>query len=207
MEGVRILKTIGIAPKRTIRIALWSGEEQGLLGSRAYVRQHFGGRAEPKDPNQRDLPLSMRTEKTPLELKPEHAKLSAYFNLDNGTGKVRGIYAQSNVAIRPIFESWIEPLKDLGVTAVTMRNTGSTDHVSFDEVGLPGFQFIQDQIEYDTRTHHTNWDTYERLQKEDLMQAATVIATFVWEAANRAEMMPRKPLSQSDLAPAEMTPH
>ncbi|HEV8660538.1 MAG TPA: M20/M25/M40 family metallo-hydrolase [Thermoanaerobaculia bacterium] len=207
MEAVRILKTIGIAPKRTIRIALWSGEEQGLLGSRAYVRQHFGGRAEPKDPNQRDLPLSMRTEKTPLELKPEHAKLSAYFNLDNGTGKVRGIYAQSNVAIRPIFESWIEPLKDLGVTAVTMRNTGSTDHVSFDEVGLPGFQFIQDQIEYDTRTHHTNWDTYERLQKEDLMQAATVIATFVWEAANRAEMMPRKPLSQSDLAPAEMTPH
>src|SRR5712691_855570 len=135
----------------------------------------------------------MRTEKTPLELKPEHAKLSAYFNLDNGTGKVRGVYAQSNAAIRPIFDSWIEPLKDLGVTTVTMRNTGSTDHVSFDEVGLPGFQFVQDKIEYDTRTHHTNWDTYERLQKEDLMQAAVVIATFVWEAANRPEMMPRKP--------------
>ncbi len=193
MEAVRILKAIGIAPRRTIRIALWSGEEQGLLGSRAYVAQHFGSRAEPKDPKQRDLPLSMRTEKTPLELKPEHAKLSAYFNLDNGTGRIRGIYSQSNAAARPIFESWIEPLKDLGVTAVTMRNTSSTDHVAFDEVGLPGFQFIQDQIEYDTRTHHTNWDTYERLQKEDLMQAATVIATFVWEAANRAEMMPRKP--------------
>ena len=194
MEAVRILKAIGIAPKRTIRIALWSGEEEGLLGSRAYVAQHFGSRAEPKDPKQRDLPYSMRTEKTPLNLKPEHEKLSAYFNLDNGTGKVRGIYSQSNAAARPIFEAWIEPLKDLGVTAVTMRNTGNTDHVPFDDVGLPGFQFIQDQIEYETRTHHTNSDTYERLQKEDLMQAATVIATFVWEAANRPEMMPRKPL-------------
>ncbi|MGZ8832613.1 MAG: M20/M25/M40 family metallo-hydrolase [Thermoanaerobaculia bacterium] len=196
MEAVRILKAIGIAPKRTIRIALWSGEEQGLLGSRAFVAQHFGSRAEPKDPKQRDLPYSMRTEKTPLNLKPEHAKLSAYFNLDNGTGKVRGIYSQGNAAARPIFESWIDPLKDLGVTAVTMRNTSSTDHVPFDEAGLPGFQFIQDQADYETRTHHTNWDTYERLQKEDLMQAATVIATFVWEAANRPEMMPRKPLPQ-----------
>ncbi|HEX9163419.1 MAG TPA: M20/M25/M40 family metallo-hydrolase [Thermoanaerobaculia bacterium] len=194
MEAVRILKAIGIAPRRTIRIALWSGEEQGLLGSKAYVAQHFGGRADPKDPAQRDLPLSLRTEKTPLEIKPDHAKLSAYFNLDNGTGRIRGIYAQGNVAARPIFESWVDPLKDLGVTTVTLRNTGSTDHVSFDDVGLPGFQFIQDQIEYDTRTHHTNADTYERLQKEDLMQAATVIATFVWEAANRPEMMPRKPL-------------
>ncbi|HSP17029.1 MAG TPA: M20/M25/M40 family metallo-hydrolase [Thermoanaerobaculia bacterium] len=207
MEAVRILKAIGIAPKRTIRIALWSGEEQGLLGSRAYVAQHFGKRAEPKDPEQRALPSFLRTEKTPLELKPEHARLSAYFNLDNGTGKIRGIYGQSNAAVGPLFETWIEPLRDLGVTTVTMRNTGSTDHVSFDEVGLPGFQFIQDQIEYDTRTHHTNEDTYERLQKEDLMQAATVIATFVWEAANRAEMMPRKPLSQADLAPSAAAPH
>lgn len=209
MEAVRILKAIGIAPRRTIRIGLWSGEEQGLLGSRAYVAQHFGKRAEPKDPKQRDLPMSMRTEKTPLELKPEHARLSAYFNLDNGTGRIRGIYGQSNAAVRPIFESWIEAVKDLGVTAVTMRNTGSTDHVSFDEVGLPGFQFIQDQIEYNTRTHHTNYDTYERLQSEDLMQAAAVIATFVWEAANRPEMMPRKPLSLTDLAPSASaaTPH
>lgn len=205
MEAVRILKTLGVQPKRTIRIALWSGEEQGLLGSRAYVGEHFGKRAEPKDPKQRELPQSMRTEKTPLVLKPEHAKLSAYFNLDNGTGKIRGVYSQSNAAIRPIFTNWIEPLRDLGVTTVTMRNTSSTDHVPFDEVGLPGFQFIQDQIEYDTRTHHTDWDTYERLQKEDLMQAATVIATFVWEAANRPEMMPRKPLAASDLAPAGAT--
>jgi carboxypeptidase Q len=202
MEAVRILKAIGIVPRRTIRIALWSGEEQGLLGSRGYVGQHFGKREEPKDPKQRELTYSQRTEKTPLILTPEHAKLSAYFNLDNGTGRIRGIYAQNNAAARPIFESWIEPLKDLGVTTVTMRDTGSTDHVSFDEVGLPGFQFIQDEIEYETRTHHTNYDTYERLQKDDLMQAATVIATFVWEAANRAEMMPRKPLAQSDLAPS-----
>jgi len=196
MEAVRILKAIGIAPRRTIRIALWSGEEQGLLGSRAYVAQHFAKREDPKDPKQRELPYSQRTEKTPLVLAQDHARLSAYFNLDNGTGKVRGVYAQSNAAVRPLFESWIGPLKDLDVTTVTMRNTSSTDHVSFDEVGLPGFQFVQDQIEYDTRTHHTNFDTYERLQKEDLMQAATVIATFVWETANRPEMMPRKPLPQ-----------
>lgn len=209
MEAVRILKAIGIAPRRTIRIALWSGEEQGLLGSRGYVGQHFGKREDPKDPKEKELPYSQRTEKTPLILTPDHAKLSVYFNLDNGTGRIRGIYAQNNAAARPIFESWIEPLKDLGVTAVTMRDTGSTDHVAFDEVGLPGFQFIQDEIEYDTRTHHTNYDTYERLQKGDLMQAATVMATFVWEAANGAEMIPRKPLSQSDLPPSASaaTPH
>ncbi|MDP9193464.1 MAG: M20/M25/M40 family metallo-hydrolase [Acidobacteriota bacterium] len=194
MEAVRILKAIGIAPKRTIRIALWSGEEQGLLGSRAYVEQHFAKRAEPKDPEQAKLPYNQRTEKTALVLKPEHAKISAYFNIDNGTGKLRGIYAQENAAVAPIFAAWLEPLKDLGATTVTMRNTGSTDHVPFDDAGIPGFQFIQDEVEYRTRTHHTNWDTYERLQREDLMQAAVVTAAFVWEAANRSEMLPRKPL-------------
>jgi carboxypeptidase Q len=194
MEAVRILKAIGVAPKRTIRIALWSGEEQGLLGSRAYVADHVAKRAEPKDPEQARLPYNQRTEKTPLILGNEHAKISAYFNIDNGTGKLRGIYAQENAAVLPIFESWLQPLKDIGATTVTMRNTGSTDHVPFDEVGVPGFQFIQDQIEYSTRTHHTNWDTYERLQREDLMQAAVVAATFVWETANRAEMLPRKPM-------------
>jgi hypothetical protein len=202
MEAVRILKAIGIAPKRTIRIALWSGEEQGLLGSRGYVAQHFGSRAEPKDPAERDLPSSMRKEKTPLTLKPEQARVSAYFNLDNGTGKIRGIYTQENAAAVPIFESWIQPLKDLGVTNITSRNTGGTDHLSFDDVGIPGFQFIQDEIEYESRTHHTNYDVYERLQREDLMQASVVLATFVWEAANRPEMFPRKPLSKDDLAPA-----
>ena len=198
MEAVRILKAIGIAPKRTIRIALWSGEEQGLLGSRAYVAQHFASRPESTDPEEKDLPTSMR-KKMPLTIKPEHAKLAAYFNMDNGTGKIRGIYMQENAAVRPIFESWVEPLKDLGVTTLTMRNTGGTDHLSYDDVGLPGFQFIQDEIEYETLTHHTNYDVYERLQRDDLAQAAVVMATFVWEAANRPEMLPRKPLSKEDL--------
>ena len=198
MEAVRILKAIGIAPKRTIRIGLWTGEEQGLLGSAAYVKEHFGSRPDPS-PEERALPSNLRRNVGPLTLKPEQAKLSAYFNLDNGTGKVRGVYAQDNAAVVPIFEAWLEPLKDLGATTVTMQNTGGTDHLSFDAVGIPGFQFIQDEIEYGQRTHHTNYDVYERLQREDLMQAAVVMATFVWEAANRPEMMPRKPLTKQDL--------
>jgi carboxypeptidase Q len=192
MEAMRILKSLGVAPKRTIRVALWSGEEQGLLGARAYVKEHFATRAEPKDPEQAKLPEWARTEKGAVQPKPEHAKLSAYFNADSGTGKIRGIYAQENAAAVPIFNAWLEPLRDLGATTVTMRNTMSTDHIAFDEVGLPGFGFLQDDIEYETRTHHTNWDTFERLQKDDLMQAAVVVATFVWQAANREGMMPRK---------------
>ncbi|MEO8382378.1 MAG: M20/M25/M40 family metallo-hydrolase [Acidobacteriota bacterium] len=195
MEAMRILKSLGVAPKRTIRIALWSGEEQGLLGSRAYVEEHFAKRDEPKDPEQAKLPAFARTtDKGELKLKPEHAKVSAYYNVDNGTGKIRGIYAQENAAVAPLFTAWLTPFHDLGATTVTMRNTGSTDHVSFDDAGIPGFQFIQDEVEYSTRTHHTNWDTYERLQREDLMQAAAVVASFVWETANRSEMMPRKPM-------------
>ncbi len=193
MEAARILKTLG-TPKRTIRIALWSGEEQGLLGSRAYVEEHFAKRAEPKDPEQAKLPSWARTEKGELQKKPGWPKVSAYFNVDNGTGKIRGIYAQENAAAAPLFEAWLKPFHDIGATTVTMRNTGSTDHVPFDESGIPGFQFIQDQVEYSTRTHHTNWDTYERLQREDLMQAAVVVATFVWESANREQMIPRKPV-------------
>jgi Zn-dependent M28 family amino/carboxypeptidase len=209
MEVMRVLKTLGVAPKRTIRIGLWSGEEQGLLGSRAYVSQHFASRPEPPE-SERDLPSAFRRPTGPLTIKPEHAKLAGYFNLDNGTGKVRGIYAQENAAVVPIFEAWLEPLKDLGVTTVTMRNTGGTDHLSFDSVGLPGFQFIQDAVEYDTRTHHTNYDVYERLQREDLMQAVVVMATFVWEAANRPDMLPRKPLTKVDLQgppPEPVSPH
>ncbi len=194
MEAARILKTLGVTPKRTIRVALWSGEEQGLLGSRAYVEEHFAKRAEPKDPEQAKLPTWARTEKGELMKKPDHAKLVAYYNVDNGTGKIRGIYAQENAAAAPLFKAWLAPFHDLGATTVTMRNTGSTDHVPFDEVGLPGFQFIQDNVEYTARTHHTNWDTFERLQREDLMQAAVIVATFVWETANRPEMMPRKPM-------------
>jgi carboxypeptidase Q len=209
MEAVRILKALGVRPKRTIRIALWSGEEQGLLGSRGYVSQHFASRPEPKEPptpEQDDLPSFLRRPTGPLTVKPEHAKLSAYFNLDNGTGKVRGVYAQENAAAVPIFEAWIQPLKDLGVTAVTMRNTSGTDHLSFDAVGLPGFQFIQDEVEYETRTHHTNMDVYERLQREDLMQASVVIATFVYEAAMRDGMMPRKPMPKDEPPRREVTP-
>jgi carboxypeptidase Q len=196
MEAARILKALGVTPRRTIRVALWTGEEQGLYGSRAYAAEHFGKLSEVKDPDQLKLPAWARTERgrTLAESKPELAKVSAYFNVDNGSGKIRGIYAQENAAAAPLFEAWFTPLHDLGVTTVTMRNTGSTDHVSFDELGIPGFQFIQDDLEYETRTHHTNWDTYERLQRDDLMQAAVVVASTVWEAANRAEMMPRKPL-------------
>jgi len=193
MEAMRIIKTLGIQPRRTIRIALWSGEEQGLLGSRAYVAQHFGTRPESNDPAEKDLPVAMR-KKLPLVLKPEHAKLSAYFNMDNGAGKIRGIYTQENAAVVPIFEAWLQPLRDLGATTVTMRNTTGTDHIAFDDAGLPGFQFIQDELEYESKTHHTTSDTFERLHREELMQASVVIATFVWEAANRPEPIPRKPL-------------
>jgi hypothetical protein len=192
MEAVRILETLGVKPRRTIRIALWSGEEQGLLGSRAYVAEHFG--SFPYTPEELEKPSFLRKPSGPLSVKPEHAKLAGYFNLDNGTGKVRGIYAEENAGVVPIFESWISPLRDLGVTTVTMNDTSGTDHVSFDTVGLPGFQFIQDEIEYESRTHHTNMDVYERLQKSDLMQASVVMAVFVWQAANRDASLPRKPL-------------
>lgn len=175
MEAVRILKAIGVKPRRTIRIALWGGEEQGLLGSRGYVKNHFADRET-------------------MELKPEHALLSAYFNLDNGTGKIRGIYLQGNDAVRPIFEAWLRPFHDLGATTVTIRNTGGTDHLSFDAVGLPGFQFIQDPIDYSTRTHHTNMDVYDHALKGDLMQASVIMASFVYHAAMRDEKLPRKPL-------------
>jgi Zn-dependent M28 family amino/carboxypeptidase len=157
---MRVLKAIGVAPRRTIRIGLWSGEEEGLLGSRAYVSEHFASRPEPPA-NERDLPTALRRNVGPLTIKPEHAKLSGYFNIDNGTGKLRGIYAQENAAVVPIFQSWLQSLDDLGATTVTMRNTGGTDHLSFDAVGLPGFQFIQDPVEYSERTHHTNYDVYD----------------------------------------------
>ena len=175
MEAVRILKTLGVKPRRTIRIALWSGEEQGLHGSRNYVKNHLA------DP-------------ATMELKPGHAKVSAYFNLDNGTGKIRGIYLQGNEACRNIFSQWFAPFKDLRASAVTISNTGGTDHLAFDAVGIPGFQFIQDPIEYSTRTHHTNMDSYDHLLADDLKQAATIIAAFVYNAAMRDEKLPRKPL-------------
>ncbi len=205
MEAVRILKALGAKPRRTIRIALWSGEEQGVLGSEAYVMEHFASRPIPTDPKEREN-FSLRRGPGPLTIKPAHAKLSAYFNLDNGTGRIRGIYAQENAAVVPIFEAWLKPVKDLGATTVTMRNTRGTDHESFDAVGLPGFQFIQDEVEYETRTHHTNQDVYERLQKDDLMQASVVLATFVWHAAIRDGKLPRKPMPKDEPRPVTPTP-
>lgn len=193
MEAVRILKAAGLTPRRTIRVALWTGEEQGLLGSRAYVSEHFASRPQPPD-GQESSRRPAGANRGPLTLKPEHAKLAGYFNLDNGTGKVRGIYLQANEEVRPIFEAWMVPFRDLGATTVSIRTTGGTDHLSFDGVGLPGFQFVQDEIEYDTRTHHTNMDTYERLQRGDLMQAAVIVASFVYQTAMRDEKLPRKPL-------------
>lgn len=175
MEAVRILKAIKAKPRRTIRIVLWSGEEQGLLGSRGYAVKHLGDR------------------KT-MKLKDDHKKISAYYNLDNGAGKIRGIYAQNNDAVVPIFQSWLVPFKDLAASTVTYRNTGSTDHIAFDEIGIPGFQFIQDGLEYGTRTHHTNMDSYDRVNENDLMQASIIMASFVYNTAMRDEMMPRKPL-------------
>ena len=196
MEAVRLLKTLDLKPRRTIRIGLWSGEEEGLLGSQNYVQQHFGSRPAMDDPDMKGMPTLMRREAGPLSLKPEQAKVSAYFNLDNGSGKIRGVYLQENGAVEPIFNAWMQPFKDLGMTTLTMRNTSGTDHLSFDAVGIPGFQFIQDPLDYETRTHHSNMDVYDRLQPDDLKQAAIIVASFVYEAAMRDQMLPRKPIEK-----------
>jgi carboxypeptidase Q len=192
MEAVRILKALGVQPKRTIRIALWSGEEQGLYGSQGYVKLHFGTFAEPKTPEPASVPSFMRQHGA-LTTTKEWETLDAYYNLDNGTGKVRGVYTQENWAIAPIFKQWIAPLADLGVSTISYRNTGGTDHLSFDAVGLPGFQYIQDPMDYETRTHHSDMDTYDRLHALDLEQAAVVEAIFLYNTSEREAMMPRKP--------------
>jgi carboxypeptidase Q len=179
MEVVRILKALDLKMDRTVRIALWSGEEQGLLGSKAYVKEHFG------DP---------RT----MKLTAAHARLSGYFNLDNGSGKIRGVYLQGNDAMRPLFEQWLGPFHDLGVSTITIRNTSGTDHLSFDAVGLPGFQFIQDPLDYMTVTHHSSMDVYDHAIPGDLMQAAAVIASVVYDAAMRPDMLPRKALPKPE---------
>ena len=199
MEVMRILNTLQIKPRRTIRVALWTGEEQGLLGSQGYVKQHFGEVPRSTEPDQMKLPEFIRKISGPIQVKPEQEKLSAYFNVDNGSGKLRGIYLQQNGAVGPIFKQWMGPLADVGVTAITVRNTGGTDHLSFDAVGIPGFQFIQDPLDYASRTHHSNMDTYERLQADDLAQAAFVEAIFVYNAAMRDQMLPRKPFPHPEL--------
>jgi hypothetical protein len=182
MEAVRILKATGLRMRRTVRIGLWTGEEQGILGSRAYVTEHFADRRD-------------------MKLKPAHDKFSAYFNVDNGTGSIRGVYLQGNEAMAPIFQAWMQPFRNLGMTTLAIRNTGGTDHLSFDAVGLPGFQFIQDPVEYNSRTHHSNMDVYERVQPADMMKNAVIVASFVYHAANREERLPRKPLPKPQPPP------
>jgi carboxypeptidase Q len=175
MEAMRILKQSGLRLRRTVRIGLWGGEEQGLIGSREYVTAHFANVSD-------------------MVLKPGHTKLSGYFNVDNGTGAIRGVYLQGNEAIGAVFDAWMKPFHNLGMTTLTIQDTGGTDHQSFDRVGLPGFQFIQDDVEYETRTHHSNMDSYERIQEADMRQNAVIVATFVYHAANRDDRLPRKPL-------------
>ena len=192
MEAVRILKALDIKPRRTIRIALWSGEEEGLYGSQGYAKLHFGTFAEPNPPEPPNLPAYLRR-KGALTTTKEWETLDAYYNLDNGTGRIRGVYTQENFPIGPIFAQWIAPLADLGVSTISYRNTGGTDHLSFDAVGLPGFQFIQDPMDYETRTHHSDMDTVDRLHAADLEQAAVVEAIFLYNTSERDEMMPRKP--------------
>ena len=194
MEAVRILQALNLKPRRTIRVGLWTGEEQGLLGSAAYVAQHFG-KLEPGNPGvvPPGTPNSQPAAPPKLVTQPDYDKLSAYFNLDNGTGKIRGVYLQGNEAVRPLFRQWLAPFRDLGAATLSISNTGGTDHLSFDRIGLPGFQFIQDEIEYDTRTHHSNQDVFDRIQGDDMKQAATIMAAFIYDAAMRDEKLPRKP--------------
>ena len=199
MEAVRILKALNLKPRRTIRVALWTGEEQGLLGSRAYVAEHFGkfvtlsavapGAQPAPMPSPSPVPATLVT-------KPEYEKFSSYFNLDNGTGKIRGVYLQGNESVRALFRQWLVPFRDMGAATLSISNTGGTDHLSFDAIGLPGFQFIQDEIEYETRTHHSNQDVFDRIQADDLKQAAIIMAAFVYNAAMRDEKLPRKPMAK-----------
>lgn len=197
MEAMRILKAVGAKPRRTIRVALWSGEEQGLIGSSAYVAKHFAEWPESTDPEQKKLPRFFQEQTGPLQRKRDYDKLAAYFNLDNGSGRIRGIYAQENFAAMPIFEAWMAPFNDVGATIVTSRNTGSTDHIPFDRVGLPGFQFVQDGLDYFSNVHHSDLDTYDHASPEDLKQAAAILASFAYHAAMREAKLPRKPVMQN----------
>jgi hypothetical protein len=178
LEALRILKASGVKLRRTVRLGLWGGEEQGLIGSREYVKATFADRAT-------------------MQQKPAHGKIAGYFNVDNGTGAIRGVYLQGNEAIAPVFSAWMQPFENLGMKTLTIQNTSGTDHLSFDAVGIPGFQFIQDELEYDTRTHHSNMDVWERLQAGDMMKNAVIVASFVYHAANRDQMLPRKPLPKA----------
>jgi hypothetical protein len=202
MEAVRIIQALGLKPRRTIRIALWSGEEQGLLGSRAYVAEHFGRLETPQNTatagngsgSGNGNGNGTTAQPTPVLIKkPDYEKFSSYFNLDNGTGRIRGVYMQGNESVRSLFREWLTPFKDLNASTLSISNTGGTDHLAFDAIGLPGFQFIQDEIEYSTRTHHSNQDVFDRIQADDMKQAATIMAAFVYNAAMLDQKVPRKP--------------
>jgi hypothetical protein len=196
MEAVRIIQALGLKPRRTIRIALWTGEEQGLMGSRAYVAQHLGKMETPAT-SATNGDGATATPPAPVLVKgPEYDRLAGYFNLDNGTGKIRGVYLQGNDQIAGLFRQWLAPFRDLGAETLSLSNTGGTDHLSFDAIGLPGFQFIQDEIEYDTRTHHSNMDVFDRIQADDMKQAATIMAAFVYNTAMRDEKLPKKPMAR-----------
>jgi carboxypeptidase Q len=204
IEAMRILKTLNIHPRRTIRIGLWGGEEQGIFGSLGYVNSHL---ATIKYPDIKDVPTFL-LKPSSITVKPDFANFDVYFNADNGSGRFLGIYAEGNSAAANVFRQWEEPIKDLGFSTISLRHTGSTDHVNFDMVGLPGFQYIQDRRDYGSRTHHTNLDTYERLSEPDLKQAATIMAIFVYNASQRDAMFPRKPMpdpaqEQKDERPLE----
>ncbi|HYJ30782.1 MAG TPA: M20/M25/M40 family metallo-hydrolase [Allosphingosinicella sp.] len=195
MEAARILRTLGVRPRRTIRFALWSGEEQGILGSLAYVERHLATRPPETDPaRQRLRPNQAWRYRWPVTPLPGHRDLVAYFNLDNGSGRIRGIHAEGNVAAVPIFQDWLAPFASMGATTVAIQPTGGTDHVYMQTVGIPGYQFIQDPLDYGSRLHHTNIDTYDHMRAEDLRQAAVIMASFLWNAANRDEPLPRMPL-------------
>ena len=206
MEVMRILNALHVQPRRTIRVGLWTGEEQGEFGSYGYVKQHFGYVPLSTAPDQLKLPDFLRKPAGPVELKPEQQKISGYFNVDNGSGKIRGVYLQENASVSGIFQQWMAPLADLGVSTITMRNTGGTDHEAFDAVDIPGFQFIQDPLDYGSRTHHSNEDVYERLQADDLAQAATVEAIFVYNTAMRDLMLPRKAMPHPELEEERKAP-
>ena len=200
MEAMRILKSLHVKPRRTIRIALWSGEEEGIFGSTGYVSNHYASFHYSSAKEDQDVPLFLRPMTVSPTLKPEAAKLDAYYNMDNGTGKLLGIYTEGNEGVAAIFSQWMKPLEDLGMTTITERNTGGSDHVPFQQAGLPGFQFVQDPRDYDSRTHHSNLDTFEHLSEPDLKQAAVIEAIFLYNTAMRDEILPRPklPLNGSD---------
>ncbi len=195
MEAARILASLGVRPKRTIRFALWNGEEQGLLGSLAYIDQHLASRPAETDPAKAKLgPYANWPRSFPITPKPGYGELAAYFNLDNGSGKIRGIYTEGNQGVAPIFREWLAPFAGMGATAVVSSKTGGTDHVFLQSVGLPGYQFVQDPLDYMSRTHHSDVDTFDHLKLADLRQAAVIMATFLWNAAERDAPLPRGPL-------------